>query len=197
MGRMGDKYIEEMERVEQKDEEGYDEYKRMLEENASALDDKLVKIKDWKDKIHEAKFVAEGGEMGLTYLYPDNNTESLLTEIWMMSMEAFDQPREIQVVIDANDEMFISVGSPSFVSFTDDETQLTGMKLPIKCWIHTHPFGKAYFSGTDWKTINTWRPIMKAAIVLGDNQYISYDCDTEICKHVFYGIYKQGENENE
>ena len=39
--------------------------------------------------------------------------------------------------------------------------------MPIKCWIHTHPFGKAYFSGTDWNTINTYEPIMDSAIVLG------------------------------
>ena len=44
------------------------------------------------------------------------------------------------------------------------------MKLPVKCWIHTHPFGFAYWSGIDWNTIDTWRPMMKKAIVLGKNQ---------------------------
>ena len=57
----------------------------------------------------------------------------------------------------------------SFVDFKNENT--TGMKLPIRCWIHTHPFGSAYFSGTDMKTINTWKTLMASAIVLGDNQH--------------------------
>ena len=67
--------------------------------------------------------------------------------IWDMSTKILPH-LEVQVVIDDNDNCFVSSGSTGFVSFMQ---QPTGMKLPIKCWIHTHPFGKAYFSGTDWK----------------------------------------------
>ena len=48
------------------------------------------------------------------------------------------------------------------------------MTLPIECWIHTHPFGKAYFSSTDWNTIRTWEPVMKYAIVLGGNESMEW-----------------------
>jgi len=48
------------------------------------------------------------------------------------------------------------------------------MTLPIECWIHTHPFGKAYFSSTDWSTIRTWEPVMNYAIVLGDNESMEW-----------------------
>ena len=37
-----------------------------------------------------------------------------------------------------------------------------------------NPFGKAYFSGTDWSTIKTWEHIMEHAIVLGDNQMMEW-----------------------
>ena len=94
-----------------------------------------------------------------------------LKSIWEMSMTAFSHPSEIQVVIDSKNDLFISVGSSSFVSF-DDEESVEGMKLPIKCWIHTHPFGKAYFSETDRRTINTWQTFMLTAIVLGKNEHM-------------------------
>ena len=97
----------------------------------------------------------------------DPHDESFLDKIWEMSMTAFDIPREVQVVIDSNDKLYMDFGTPGFVSFSSVPK---GMKLPIRCWIHTHPFGHAYFSGTDWKTINTQKPILKEAIVLGKNQ---------------------------
>ena len=80
------------------------------------------------------------------------------------------------------------------------------MKLPIKCWIHTHPFGQAYWSGTDWGTINKWRSanedgtwmnLMKSAIVLGDNQYLAHNLETDIAKKVYYGMMKQHVGEEE
>ena len=91
-----------------------------------------------------------------------------------MSAEAFDKPREIQVIVDANDKLYISVGTPSYVSFESQDEQLEGMTLPLKCWIHTHPFGKAYFSGTDWSTIRTWEPVMNYAIVLGGDESMEW-----------------------
>jgi len=128
----------------------------------------------WADEIQTAfdgyEFIS--GEETMT------NGNSFLDTIWEMSLTAFDIPREVQVVIDTNNNLFISFGTPGFVSFESQEDELYGeednpripMKLPIKLWIHTHPFGAAYFSGTDWNTIRTWEILMKSAIVLGDNQ---------------------------
>jgi len=93
-------------------------------------------------------------------------TDEFLNEIWKASTEVLPH-LEVQVVIDSNDKLHISSGSPSYVDF---QINPVGMKLPIKCWIHTHPFGQAYWSGIDWKTIDTWRPMMKKAIVLGKDQ---------------------------
>ena len=126
---------------------------------------KIVNEK-WQEEI---KYVFEEILDDRDYL--DENSwehESLLLgTIWEMSMTAFDVEREVQVVIDGNNNIYSSFGSASFVEFTEAPI---GMKLPIKCWMHTHPFGKAYFSSTDWSTIKTWEPLMQQAIVLGDNE---------------------------
>lgn len=74
---------------------------------------------------------------------------------------------EVQVVIDSNNKCHVSTGSSGYVDFTINPV---GMKLPIRCWIHTHPFGSAYFSGTDWRTVNTWLPLMETAYVLGASE---------------------------
>lgn len=71
---------------------------------------------------------------------------------------------EVQVVIDGKNRCFVSTGSSGFVEFLN---QPVGMSLPIRCWIHTHPFGSAYFSGTDIRTVSTWEPTMETAYVLG------------------------------
>lgn len=93
---------------------------------------------------------------------------------------------EIQVVIDSNDNIYCSEGNPGLVWFNQDDKSIFGMKLPIKVWIHTHPFGKAFFSGTDWSTINTWRPMMNYAIVVGDDEYFSYNLKSSTSKFVKY-----------
>ena len=127
----------------------------------------MVKDSRWKEQILEAY---EDG--GMTGLYnPERN--NFLQTIWEMSMTAFDSPREIQVVLDSNNNIFADFGSASFVEFKN-ESKLSGMKLPIKCWIHTHPFGKAYFSSTDWNTIRTWEPVMNYAIVLGGDESMEW-----------------------
>ena len=102
---------------------------------------------------------------------------------------------EVQVVVDDNNKIHVSKGTSGFVSF---EINPVGMKLPIKCWIHTHPFGEAYLSSTDWRTVNTWQPMMKSAIVLGDNQYLAvnmnnaqYEEGVFSAKKVFYGLLQQ------
>ena len=131
----------------------------------------LVLNGQWKEEIRQA---FDNGQ-ALMSIFRDNNPRGKFLEtIWQMSMTAFDSPREVQVVIDSNNKLFIDFGTFSFVSF--DNEKVEGMKLPIKCWIHTHPFGHAYFSGTDKKTINTWKSIMKSAIVLGNYEHQTWMC---------------------
>ena len=127
----------------------------------------LVLNGHWKEEIKSA--FNKGGAIIQLFNHLNPRGDFLET-IWEMSQTAFDTPREIQVVIDSNNELFIDFGTASFVDFSNEES-LIGMKLPIKCWIHTHPFGKAYFSGTDMTTINTWKTLMLSAIVLGDNEH--------------------------
>tara|TARA_R100000458_G_C8265031_1_gene240180 strand:- start:535 stop:1047 length:513 start_codon:yes stop_codon:yes gene_type:complete len=148
------------------------------------------RIADWKRQIVDSFVACVAKTVGpIPYNNPTNEVEAFLSTIWKMSMEAFDIPREVQVVVDNQNKLFINVGTPSFVSFDGaDEEELEGMKIPFKCWIHTHPFGEAYFSRTDWDTINTWKPLLSNAIVLGDNEYWAYDVTREIVKQVKYGL---------
>ena len=128
-----------------------------------ALNEELIVINgNWKEEIEKMW----GETIGF-----DTNNDNFLDTIWEMSLTAFDIPREVQVVIDNNNNLYISVGNPGFVWF---QTPPLGLKLPLKCWIHTHPFGKAYFSGTDWKTIRTWEPVLDEAIVLGGSEWMTW-----------------------
>lgn len=128
-------------------------------------EEKVVVKENWKDIIESA--FDEG--YALHHIFNPNRGTGFLEVIWRMSLTAFDKPREVQVVIDNDNKLFMSFGTFSFVDFKNEN--VTGMKLPIKCWIHTHPFGSAYFSGTDMRTINTWKSVMLSAIVLGDNEH--------------------------
>lgn len=87
--------------------------------------------------------------------------------IWHASTEIL-PAYEVQAVIDSKNDIYVSTGTSGYVDYlTIDPSTLIGMKLPIRCWIHTHPFGQAYFSGTDWRTINIWGQRMNCAYVLG------------------------------
>ena len=147
----------------------------------------------WRQEIEDT---FDGGN-AINQLFREDRGEFLDT-IWNLSLTAFDTPREIQVVIDSNNKLFIDYGSASFVSFKDNDS-LTGMKLPIKCWIHTHPFGQAYFSGTDMRTINTWKVHMLSAIVLGDGEHqLWMKPKPNQAKHITYSkvkIIKLGDEE--
>ncbi len=158
-----------------------------------------IKNENWKREIVDAFVSCISNTTGpIPYNNPNNELEAFLSVIWEKSMKAFDIPREVQVVVDAKNTVFINVGTPSFVSFDGaDEEELEGMKLPFKCWIHTHPFGQAYFSGTDWRTLNTWKPMLANAIVLGDNEYWAYDVKREIVKQVKYGLLQSPKIEEE
>ena len=46
--------------------------------------------------------------------------------------------------------------------------------MPVRCWIHTHPFGSAYFSGTDIRTVSIWQPLMETAYVLGGKGHYGF-----------------------
>ena len=69
-------------------------------------------------------------------------------------------------------KLFISRGTASFVDYKNEN--VAGMKIPLRCWIHTHPFGTAYFSNTDWGTINAQAPILNSAIVLGNKERMKW-----------------------
>ena len=119
---------------------------------------------NWKEEIEEV-----WNKNGMDNLFSEDRND-FLAKIWEMSLEAFDSPREIQVIIDDNDRLFMSFGTYGYVSWNEGD-KLEGMKLPLKCWIHTHPFGRAYFSGTDKKTIDIWKPRLRSAIVLGLHEH--------------------------
>ena len=91
--------------------------------------------------------------------------------IWHASTEIL-PALEVQVVIDGNNNCHVTTGSSGYVEFGMKPP--IGMKLPIKCWIHTHPFGSAYFSSVDWKTVNTWEGLMHSAYVLGGVEHYGY-----------------------
>ena len=151
----------------------------------------IVHIDEWKEQIKKSlePFVEKAKEYGIhKFTNPDTDLEvGPLSVIWEMSTKAFDIPREIQIVIDDDGEIFIDVGTPGYVDFSFEPS---GMKLPIMCWIHTHPMGSAFFSTTDWKTLNSWNTIMESAIVLGNNEFWAYDVKRDICKMVKYGRLK-------
>ena len=114
----------------------------------------------WNNEINDIWNLIQKTTKNVTDLYP---------VIWKTSME--NDNREVQVVIDANDNIYSSIGNPSFVAFMQEPVGLT---LPIKEWIHTHPFGSAYFSGTDIRTVRTFEPVMERATVLGFNQIATW-----------------------
>jgi hypothetical protein len=189
MGKMSDKHIEmQEEKIEIWDGEKF----------RDTTKEPIVHIDDWKSKIEESlhPFVEIVKEYGIhTFTNPDTQLEvGPLSVIWEMSTQAFDIPREIQIVIDDNGEIFIDVGTPGYVDFSFEPS---GMKLPIMCWIHTHPMGSAFFSTTDWKTLNSWNTIMESAIVLGNNEFWAYDVKRDICKMVKYGKLKGTETKEE
>jgi len=91
--------------------------------------------------------------------------------IWHASTEIL-PALEVQVVIDGNNNCHVTTGSAGYVEFGMKPP--IGMKLPIKCWFHTHPFGSAYFSGTDWTTVAIWEPVMKTAYVIGGDDHYGF-----------------------
>tara|TARA_R110002050_G_scaffold257245_1_gene396379 strand:+ start:11248 stop:11835 length:588 start_codon:yes stop_codon:yes gene_type:complete len=172
--------------------------KMMAKARNSPIDEVIVLDTKWKSDIQEIFTLFRNVEnLEDSFINPSRDAEDFLSIIWHKSQTSFDLPREIQVIVDSNDKLFMNVGTPSFVSFSNQESSLKGMKLPIKCWIHTHPFGEAFFSHTDWTTLDTWKPMMESAIVLGNNQYWAFDLKTSVVKIVQFGVLQSPLNKEE
>ena len=128
-------------------------------------------MEELDNKRNEAiKYVEDVWEQ---LLFENNNAEDTIhlmdlhDAIWHASTVIL-PALEVQAVIDSRNVIYVSTGTAGYVDYlTIDPSMLIGMKLPIRCWIHTHPFGAAYFSGTDWRTIGIWKENMECAYVLG------------------------------
>ena len=80
---------------------------------------------------------------------------------------------EVSVIVDRKGKLFMNSGSPGYVDYGG--VNVTGMSIPIRCWIHTHPFGYAFWSGTDNRTLRNWRPINQEAIVIGKGEHMIWE----------------------
>lgn len=152
---------------EEMNEEQYEEYERFERKKEMAAKysrDEEVDSQLWehmKDNIKQS------------FREQNNNFESehFHNVIWHVSHDLLNE-KEVSVIVDRDNKLFISKGTRSFVDYKDES--VAGMTIPLKCWIHTHPFGQAYFSGTDWFTINNQKPILDSAIVLGDHEKMKW-----------------------
>jgi len=106
----------------------------------------------------------------------DYECESFLEEIWKQSTETLGG-LEVSVIVDRDNNLFLNHGSPGFVDY--EGVNLRGMRLPLRCWIHTHPFGYAFWSGTDNRTLRNWRPVLHSAIVLGKEEHLKWEKTSE------------------
>lgn len=176
MGRMKDKYFNEI----NSDDDGYRDY-----EDQSEMD-------YWRQSaekyIHDA-FNAEMESVRSGYEIEEgkNLTEMECAKLVIKSEEFFKAiwhastgilPKlEVQVVLDGSAKIFVTTGSAGYVEFGLQPP--IGLRLPIKCWIHTHPFGSAYFSGTDWMTVGNWKSLMEEAYVLGGVEHYGHWVNTK------------------
>ena len=166
------------------DDDGYDRFKDELE---WALAEKEFKARE-KAEQHILEKWSHNANLELESVNHHNGWENLpenrdkfdfvyarsedfFSAIWHASTEIL-PGLEVQVVIDGKNNCYVTTGSPGYVEFGMQPP--IGMSLPIKCWIHTHPFGSAYFSGVDIKTVSQWQPLMKEAFVLGGWEYDHY-----------------------
>ena len=106
----------------------------------------------------------------------DYECESFLEEIWKQSTETLGG-LEVSVIVDRDNNLFLNHGSPGFVDY--EGVNLRGMRLPLRCWIHTYPFGYAFWSGTDNRTLRNWRPALHSAIVLGKGEHLKWEKTSE------------------
>ena len=131
---------------------------------------------EYESSIEDARLQAEEYIKECWSLNQDVEALGFFEAIWIASTIML-PALEVQVVIDGDNNCHVTTGSSGYVEFGMKPP--IGMKLPIKCWIHTHPFGSAYFSGVDWKTVNTWKGLMHEAYVLGGVEHYGYWNNTE------------------
>ncbi len=160
MSKSGDWYMREN---EGKDEDaGFDEWvaeQKFMEECRKEAEEYVLEHYDLISKTNAETCAVPFEEV----LDVAQHSLDFHAAIWYASTEILPN-LEVQVVIDGKNRCFVSTGSSGFVEFLN---QPVGMSLPIRCWIHTHPFGSAYFSGTDIRTVSIWQPTMETAYVLG------------------------------
>ena len=75
--------------------------------------------------------------------------------------------REISILVDSEDKMFVDVGESGEVRMAPPE----GAVAPFQQWIHTHPIDP-YWSNTDRDTLACFAGILTEATVLGESQYL-------------------------
>ena len=79
---------------------------------------------------------------------------------------------EVSIIVDRDGKLFLNRGSPGFVDYRG--VDLKGMKIPLQSWIHTHPFGMAFWSGTDRNTLRNWKFMLEEATVLGNGERLTW-----------------------
>lgn len=167
---------------EKNSDDGYDDYINEIEiAKAEAEFEALEKAREkaeqhilnvWTEEVNlELELVGltwkEKEQVDLTTF----SSSRFFNAIWHASTEIL-PALEVQVVIDGKNNCYVTTGSSGYVEFGMKPP--VGMNLPINCWIHTHPFGSAYFSGVDIRTVSNWQPLMKEAFVLGGWEYDHY-----------------------
>ena len=169
MSKSGDWYLKQNPNDDVNDDyvdDGYDDY--------------ILECRKRAEEYILNAFEAEK-ENHMQTLHPDTKVEdvedmafgslSFHAAIWYASKEILPS-LEVQVVIDSNNKCFVTTGSSGYVEFGMQPP--IGMKTPVRCWIHTHPFGSAYFSGTDIRTVGIWQSMMECAIVIGGIGHYGY-----------------------
>ena len=86
--------------------------------------------------------------------------------------------REISVLIDCNDEIWVDWGTVSQVKLSPP----IGARLPFKLWIHTHPYNNAYWSFTDRQSLEVAKTILEKALVLGEDGLLSAQIQSTFSK---------------
>jgi hypothetical protein len=158
-------------------DDGYDEYLAELEIANAELEYDRERAEKHIQNVWVEEVNLELESVGLTWKEKEQvdlttfSSSRFFNAIWHASTEIL-PALEVQVVIDGENNCYVTTGSSGYVEFGMKPP--VGMKLPIKCWIHTHPFGSAYFSGTDISTVSIWERRMEEAFVLGGSEYTHY-----------------------
>ena len=167
---------------EKNSDDGYDDYINEIEiAKAEAEFEALEKAREKAEQhilnVWVEEVTLELELVGLTWQEKEQvdlttfSSSRFFNAIWHASTEIL-PALEVQVVIDGKNNCYVTTGSSGYVEFGMKPP--VGMNLPINCWIHTHPFGSAYFSGVDIRTVSNWQPLMKEAFVLGGWEYDHY-----------------------